>query len=503
MNSRGRTAEPLPKRAKPGQSPSSRVRFTDLVLTATLVTSMVGMAVALGALLFSGPLVDGRAQATAGFIVGAGLAAAWLALRSHLVPLAVLAQDAPAVVLVAVVAAVIDRDPSVDPTTVIALLATSTLVAGLLMVGLGWARLGEAVRYLPTVVVQGFIAGTGWLLFRGGVEVAVDRSLALEDIGTLTEWGMAQRWLPALVLALAVWACGMSARVPIWAGGSVVLAATMVFYLVAAAVSSPARVEDDGWLIGPFDSGARPSLVDPTDLADLPWAGLGVGSLLNFLTLLLVTVLAMLLNLSALERIRRTRIDTSHELRQTGVANAAVAVVGAIPTFHALGDTVLAERLGVRGRAVPIGAGLLTALLGVVGASLVGYVPLMVAGGLLMAVGISLLIDWVRFLATEARWVERTLSASVVGVIMVIGIIEGVLVGLVLASAVFVFRYSRVDSVRRLTDGSVSRSRIDRTPEQIAVLDAHKRGNHRSGAPGLLLFRVGHQARRQGPHPRR
>ena len=47
-----------------------------------------------------------------------------------------------------------------------------TLATGVTFALLGVFRLGNLVRFVPYPVVGGFLAGTGWLLFKGGISVA-------------------------------------------------------------------------------------------------------------------------------------------------------------------------------------------------------------------------------------------------------------------------------------------------------------------------------------------
>ena len=448
--------------------------FADVVAAVAVAVSGAGIAVALVSLIYAGPLIDGRPSATASVLLATGIGVVYLALRSQIVPLAAIAQDAPAVVLVALLASLISTNPDLvvdggSADWVVAFLAGATLLSGTLMWLLGRFGLGEAVRYLPTIVVNAFVAGTGWLLAKGGFEVMVGRGLGVEDLGSLFDGATASRWLPGLVLGLVVFGFGASKRVPDAVTSGAVVVAAIGFYAIVAATSSVAAVEADGWLVGPFEGVARPTIVTPATLAAFPAAEIS-GNAGQVLSLVVITLVALLLNLSALETTRRRRVDTSHELRQAGLVNLVISPLGSIPVFHALGDTLLAEQMGVRRRSVLAASGLGLIVFGVVGAGVVGFVPVFVAGGLLVAVGVNLLAGWIRFISAPIGWSERALSALVLGTIMVVGILEGVVFGLILACALFVFRYSRVDPIRRSSDLNVSRSRIDRSPGQVAAL---------------------------------
>ena len=67
--------------------------------------------------------------------------------------------------------------------TVIAATLVVTVLCGVVFLVLGRFRLGNLVRFVPYPVVGGFLAGTGWLLFKGGIYVASGVVAALRTVG--------------------------------------------------------------------------------------------------------------------------------------------------------------------------------------------------------------------------------------------------------------------------------------------------------------------------------
>lgn len=442
-----------------------------MMTAATLLVSSAGLSISLAALLFPDPLDDGLARATSAFLVGNGLAIIFYALRGALGPVVSVSQGGPAVVLVAVVAQMVTAGNGFGAIDVLVFIALTTTLAALAMLMVARYRLAAMVRFLPTVVIAGFVAGTGWLLFKGGLDVATGEALGLGNATAVIEDGRLALLAPALVLGVAVLACGVSSRVPDWTIGVTVLTGVVVFYLIALPGSSLAEVEGRGWLIGPFRSGSQFGLVTPSEVADAPWGLFGANGG-GLLTVAAVATVGLLLNLSGLEAITGRRVDLDQEVRNAGLINLVQGPLGAIPTYHGLGSTVLALRMGVAGRSVIVVVGAVSLGLGLLGATAVGYVPRFVAGGVLVAAGAGLLLDWVRQLRTGGGWADRILSIGIVGVIATIGIIEGIVLGIVVASALFIVRYSRVDPVRRLLRGTAGRSRVDRTLAELEILDS-------------------------------
>ncbi len=439
--------------------------------TATIATAIsgIGMAIAVATLIFAGPLQAGLPRATSNFIMATAIVAGVVGLRSRLVPAVATLQDGPAVVMVALAATVAESSNSNAPLNVLVLIAAVTSIAALAMILIGHFGLSGIVRFLPTTVIGGFIAGTGWLLFKGGFDVMLDAHLGRDDLGSLFQPEVAKYWVPGLALGATIQLLGSWRRVPSVVVSVVVIAAVGSFYAVVAATSSISSVEDANWLIGPFPSGAGLGLITPSELSAVEWDAI-VTSPGTAFAVIAVALVAVLLNLSGLETVIGTRVDMQSELRTAGVANLLLAPLGAVPGFHALGDSALARQMGARTRAVPIGVALTCVLAVAFGSSFVGFMPRLVAGGLLVAIGLGLLANWASSMANTVSRSEQLLSAFILILIATVGILEGITVGLVAACLIFVFRYSRIDPVRIESTGRETASRVVRPPAQTAVL---------------------------------
>src|SRR5665647_1392062 len=124
--------------------------------------------VSYAALIFSGPLAPWLGYGIAAtFITGAigGAVTSW---RSSL-PFAIAGPDsASCAVIAALVAALAARfwpngaDDGLLPASLV-MLALSSVLTGLLLWGLGIARLGRAIRFIPFPVIGGFLGATGCL----------------------------------------------------------------------------------------------------------------------------------------------------------------------------------------------------------------------------------------------------------------------------------------------------------------------------------------------------
>ena len=312
-----------------------------------------GMAISLAALVFTGPLEGGLPRAISSFVLAGAIVAGFVGWRSQLVPAASIVQDGPAVVMVAVAAGVAARGGDGATVDVFVMLALTTLATGTAMWLFGRFGLGNLARYIPATVVSAFIAGTGYLLTKGGLDVMVGFGIGLDTIGDLLEPTLLKLWLPGAALGVAIWLVQRSPRLPPVAMSVSILASLAVFYTVVAAFSSIDAVEQGGWLIGPFSDSTGIHPVTPGEVSDANWGHI-VGESAGIFSVIGVAVIALLLNLSGLELVGGERIDVDRELKSTGIANLLMAPFGAPPGFHALGDTVLVRRMGATRRAVPV-----------------------------------------------------------------------------------------------------------------------------------------------------
>jgi SulP family sulfate permease len=439
----------------------------------------IGQAISIAVLIFSGPLQAGLPRAIGSFTIAGAILAIFAGFRSSVVPAGTSIQDGPAIVLVAVAATVATGTAS-SVIDVFVVLVITSVMTGLLMWLLGRLRLGSLARYMPITVVGAFMAGTGWLLVKGGLDVMVGFSIGPGDMEDLFTADLAKFWVPGAVVGVGVWLIGRS-TLPVIAMSAAVVLSAVSFFVIVALTSSIDAVEAGGWLIGPFAEGAGPSVVSPSEYAGADW-GLILARLPAIGSVVAVAVLVLMLNVTGLSLRRSERIDLDAELRTYGIANVLISPLGSAPGFLSVSKTLLLQQIGARHRVVPVAAGSLMLVFGILGVGLIGYLPRLIVGALLIVVGLQLLVDWVEGLVRSVSKIEQLMSIGIVVVIASVGILEGIGVGLVAACAVFIVRYSRVDPIRLSGSGQVMHSRVDRAPAEIEAL--------RERSDGLAVFEL-------------
>lgn len=152
--------------------------------------------------------------------------------------------------------------------TVVLTISLATLIAGGFFLLLGSLELGNLVRFVPYPVVGGFLAGTGWLLAKGAIEVLSGVRLTLSDLSDLGRSEVAAKWLSGVVFGVLLYLAVRRYRhymtLP-----ALLLGGAIAFYLCVVVTGHTVdEAESAGWLIGPF----------PSQEGWEPWAARAVGS---------------------------------------------------------------------------------------------------------------------------------------------------------------------------------------------------------------------------------
>lgn len=461
------------------------------LLAALAATLAVGpivaiVAISFAALVYSGPLAPYTGVGVGLALAGAAVVAVVVALASSLRGMVATPQDSTAAVVAliaasAAAAAAPGGGPASPSTllTVVAAVGVTTVATGVCFYLLGRFHLGGLVRYLPYPVIGGFLAGTGWLLVRGAFGVMTDRPVGLGTLGALAEGAVAIRWLPGAVFALALLVVLRRVKHSL-ALPAMVLGSIALFYLALAATgTSLERARQLGLLLGPFPEHAlwRPLVVEA--LAGADW-GVVAGQLVSVGPVVVIGVVALLLNATGLEIALRRDVDLDRELTAAGAANALAGALGGLPGFQTLSLSSLGHRMAPDSRLVGLACGGLCAAILLAGGSLLALLPKASVGGLLLFLGLAFLVEWV----IDARRTLPRIDYLVVLFILVlvagVGFLESVGAGVVVAVALFVINYSRVDVVRWELDAATHPSNVDRPRQQLEAL-------RRRGAAILIL----------------
>lgn len=432
------------------------------------------LAISFAALIYAGPLSVYISAGVSFMLVGNALLVLIVALSSSYGGSMAVGQDTPGVVLTLASATVVALLPEAAESesafaTVLVLVVGAALATGMVFLLMGWLKLGRFVRFLPYPVMGGFLAGTGWLLVAGGIGVMTDTpfGLGLLQVDTIA------RWLPGLLLA-GVMLLATSYIKNAWVLPGTILGAVAVFYAAAWALGTPlAELFAGGWLIGPFPEGAgwRFPLTAET-LSQVDWPAV-LAALPVVAPVLLISPLAVLLNVSSLELVTRRDMNVDRELLAVGFGNLACGLAGGLVGYHAISTSSLNHTLAKGSRLPGLLAAALLGLTLLTGVALLAYLPRFLVGGLVVFIGLGLLYDWVvRAWATFPK-IDVFIIYAILVTIALTDFLWGLLVGMALTIVMFVISYSQISHVKYSLTGRSKHSRFTRPPAEVAVIRQH------------------------------
>ncbi len=434
-------------------------------LTAGVVLgfSEVIFAISLASLLFSGPLAGYLPRGIAIALITIAVHVLFTGLFASTGGVISSAQDNSTVLLVVAVTSMSMTITSGEElvTTTIALILITTLLTGGFLVLLGGFGLGGLVRYIPYPVVGGFLSGTGWLLVQGAIGTMADYSLTLDSLPALLQADQVIRWLPGVVLGLALLLGVRCIRHSLVMPGILLGGLVLFFVLLLISGISFEQAVEHGLLLG--DSGSQ-IIWQPLPLSDLAqanWTAV-ISQAGNIGAIIALTTICLLLNISGLELTLRRDMDLNRELRTAGLANLLSGLAGGMIGFHTLSFSAFTYRLGARGRTAAIIVGIICLITLLFGASILAYMPRPLIGGLLLFLGLDFMVEWLIVGYKKLNRLDYGVVVLILFIIAASGFLVGVGIGLVLMVILFVVNYSRTNIFHHILSGAEISSKMER-----------------------------------------
>jgi SulP family sulfate permease len=332
-----------------------------------------------------------------------------------------------------------------------------TMMAGVMLLVLGFTGLGTAVKFIPRPVVLGFTNGIALLIVTTqikdflGLDLAHSPSEFFERVGALSKsLDTFNPWAVALgVVALAVivllprWLAKVPGSIVALAAGT---AAVALFQLPVATI---------GTAFGGIPSGLPPVSV-PAFREDLI-----LPLLQPAFTVAVLAALESLLSAVVADSMTGDRHNSNAELVAQGVANIVVPLVGGIPVTGAIARTATNIRAGARTPVASVIHALTLLLVVLVLAPLAASIPLAVLAAVLFVVAWNM-GEWreipgiLRLEAADIAVWMITFALTVMADLTI-----AVEAGLALAALLYIYRVTETTSV------SVA------TPEYIAAGEVH------------------------------
>lgn len=460
------------------------------IVTCGLITGtlQVILSTSYAALIYNGDLSDFLGQGIGFSLTGALIIATIIAIFATLPGTIGSNQDVSVAIFTIISASIVSKMPSGTTSestfyTVIIAISLTVLLAGLFFLLLGAFHLGGLIRYFPYPVIGGFLAGAGWLLFKGGVTLTIEECSFTE----LFQPFYLFHWLPGLFFALTLLIM-VKRYHNVFLFPLFLILGLILFYGNAWRLGlSLDYLSVNGWLLGPFNKQVswQPLTLSQFSLVDWSIIAKQAG---NMTTVIIVGAIALLLNASAFELEVKQDLDLDKELRLAGIANLFSCLSPGFVGFRQLGLSVLNYRMQVQSRMVGLIGVAVIGLALMFGTSALSYFPRVIMGGLIMYLGLTFLYEW----AYETFFTLPTIDFLIIWLVFIVivttGFMPGVGVGLLAAVIMFIISYSRSEVVRHELSGKNFQSFEPRSQDQREVLDVHGEKLYILQLQGFIFF---------------
>jgi len=323
-----------------------------------------------------------------------------------------------------------------------------TIMAGVMLMVMGLARLGSLIKFIPFPVTAGFTSGIAILILSTqikdffGLDVRNMPAGFIEKLLVLAR-NFHPNWVSVLLAAaslamILLWPRKLTGRVP----ASI---ASLILGTVAVGLfnlDTRFGVETIGTRFGGIPQGWPPfKLPDLATFAQAPEL------FRDAVTIAFLAAIESLLCAVVADGMIDDRHDSNQELLAQGIANLASAVFGGIPATGAIARTATNIRNGGRTPVAGIIHALTLLIIVLAAAPLAKNIPLAALSGVLVMVAIRM-AEWGHF-KRLARWPsgDTAMFLTTFGLTILIDLTVAVEVGMVLAAVLFIKRTSEATQI--------------------------------------------------------
>jgi SulP family sulfate permease len=364
-------------------------------------------------------------------------------------------------------------------------LVICTVIAGVLLIAMGLARLGALIKFIPYPVVTGFTAGIAVIIFSSQVKDFLGLKMGTVPADFVEKWMTYAGHFGSIDWATAGVALGTLVVLVVWPRVSRMVPSPFVAMILATLVVQLFHLDIE--TIGSRFGGVPSSLPRP-DWPNIPWDHMRE-LIPPSVTVALLASIESLLSAVVADGMIGTRHKSNMELVGQGVANIASAIFGGIPATGAIARTATNIRTGGRTPLAGMVHALTLMLILVFAGQWAAKVPLAALAAILVVVSYHM-SEW-RSFAGLLRAPKSDVFVLIVtfALTVFVDLTVAVQVGVVAASLLFMKRMSEVTNIEGVTNELRDRDADD--PDEITQVRKRKRIVHGREVPaGVEVYEV-------------
>lgn len=326
-------------------------------------------------------------------------------------------------------------------------LATATLIAGVLLIAMGFARLGAVIKYIPYPVTVGFTTGIALIIAVAqlrdfaGLELDV---VPADFVEKIVAYGSSAGALNPYSIGLGLFTIAV---IRLWPRITRKVPGSLIALLATTAI-----VHALGWPVETIESrfGSVPSSIPAPRLPSISWETI-TKTFSPALSIALLAGIESLLSAVVADGMTGRRHRSNMELIAQGIANIASPIFGGIPATGAIARTASNVKNGGTTPLAGIVHALTLMLVLLFFGKLAGLIPMATLAGILLVVAYNM-SEW-RLFVKLFRGPRSDILVLVTTFLLtvLIDLTVAIQVGVVLAALLFMRRMADVTQVGYVT----------------------------------------------------
>lgn len=448
----------------------SREGFSGIITGTVVITVSLSMA----ALLFHGNL-----SSIIGYGIGTVLCTTIiinliLLIGSSYKGIVAAPQSATSVVLAAGIGLLYDKYIHGDNRQGLILLITgyiffTSIITGIFLFIAGKFNLGKLARFIPYPVIGGFLAGTGYLIIKAAASFMIGFTINFENLPLLFSTQALIKILPGIIIALIMFYLSKTTHrllvVPL-----LLLCSICVFYIGLWALNISYEAASKIGIVmqlnpeehfNIFTSWPMITKLDYLLIIEHKW---------TIFSIIFITSVALLLNLSSLELIIKDDIDLDKELRLAGIGNIVSGFLGGVIGYQMLGPSALNHTLGLKSRIPTLIVIVMSFMILFWGYDFLRFFPVPIIGAYLLFIGLNFLQNFLYDSWVKLQLNEYLIVLCILMITIFKGLLSAIAFGTIAAVFIFILNYAKVKNIRSITTGEHHRSNVERSPIEEELL---------------------------------
>ncbi|MBI3252369.1 MAG: sulfate permease [Candidatus Omnitrophica bacterium] len=322
-------------------------------------------------------------------------------------------------------------------------LVLATILAGILLVLMGFARLGTVIQFVPHPVVVGFTSGIALIIFSSQVKDFLGLPVEKIPVEFLRKWAVFFEHIRSLNIYSFGIAAGTVLVIALWPRFSRRIPGSLVAIIFFAAAASLFHLPVETIQIR---FGELPRFLPAAHLPLLHFNTLPQMVAPAF-TIALLGGIESLLSAVVADGMIGGRHRSNMELVAQGIANISSAIFGGIPATGAIARTATNIKNGGRTPIAGIVHAVTVLVIMLFAARWVGFIPMACLAGVLVVVAYHM-SEWRSFAALlEGPKSDAAVLLATFGLTVIIDLTAAIQIGMVLSAFLFMHRMAEATHV--------------------------------------------------------